>query len=109
MLEPLLPRLQGARRARARMALAEAYAHNPKWRRRAEEALRLAIDDSPRDPAPRLRLASLYTELGLPARATALYRAVLEVDPRNAAAHEALGGGGGADPSGVLKKLLKRR
>ena len=108
-LEPLLPRLSGSRRARARMALAEAYARNPKWRRRAEEALRLAIEDSPRDAEPRLRLASLYVELGLPARAAALCRAVLEIDPRNAAAREALGDGHEAPAGGAIKKLLNRR
>ena len=108
-LEPLLPRLSGSRRARARMALAEAYARNPKWRRRAEEALRLAIEDSPRDTEPRLRLASLYVELGLPARAAALCRAVLEIDPRNAAAREALGDGHEAPAGSAIKKLLNRR
>jgi hypothetical protein len=112
-LEPLVLRLEGQRRARARMALAAAYAENPRWRRRAEETLRLAIDDSPRDFEPRLRLASLYAVLGLPARAAALYRAVLEIDPGNATAHEALGGGPetpvGGGAGGALKKLLKRR
>jgi hypothetical protein len=112
-LEPLVPRLQGQRKARARMVLAQAYARNPKWQHRAEETLRLAIEDSPRDVEPQLRLASLYGDLGLPARAAALYRAVLEIDPRNATARQALGGGHetpiGGGAGGAVKKALKRR
>jgi curved DNA-binding protein CbpA len=110
-LEPLLPRLAGPRRARARVLLAEAYAQNPKWRRRAEEALRLAIAESPRDVEARLRLAQLYSDLGLPARAAAVLRAALEIDPRNRAAREALAlqeaagpGGKGRGPGRFLRR-----
>ncbi|MFN8091822.1 MAG: DnaJ domain-containing protein [Vicinamibacteria bacterium] len=114
-LEPLLPRLAPASRAAARVALARAYARNPNWQHKAEETLRLAIEDSPRDLEPRLALAGLYLDLGLPARAGAVYRAILEIDPRNAAARQALGapapGPTPPAPAGsgsVLKRLLGR-
>jgi len=116
-LEPLLPRLTGPARARARMLLAQAYARNPKWRRRAEEALRLAIEDSPGDVEPRLLLASLYLDLHQPVRAATLYRAVLEMDPRNRAAREALSDPepvavgqrrAASRPAGVFDRLLRR-
>jgi cytochrome c-type biogenesis protein CcmH/NrfG len=93
------------------MVLAEAYANNPKWRRRAEEALRSAIEDSPRDVQPRLMLARLYADLGLPARAAALYREVLEADPGNPTARQEVGATeplGDGRGSGILGRLFRR-
>ena len=114
-LEPLLPRLAPASRSAARVALARAYARNPNWQHKAEETLRLAIEDSPRELEPRLALAGLYLDLGLSARAGAVYRAILEIDPRNAAARHALAapapGPTPPSPAGsgsVLKRLLGR-
>jgi tetratricopeptide (TPR) repeat protein len=112
LLEPLLPRMRGQLRARARMALARAYARNPKWQRRAEAALRLAIEDSPRDVEARLMLAGLYLDLGLHARSGAIYRTVLEMDPGNAAARAALRDThpvAPAERAGVLKRLTRKR
>ncbi len=88
-LEPLVPRLEGRLRARARTVLARAYVKNPKWRRRAEVALRLAIEDDPKQVDAHLLLARLYAEAGLATRASALYRRVLALDPRNAEARAA--------------------
>ncbi len=114
-LEPLLPRLAPSTRAAARVALARAYARNPNWQHKAEETLRLAIEDGPRELEPRLELAGLYLDLGLPARAGAVYRAILEIDPRNAVARQALAapapGPTPPAPAGsgsVLKRLLGR-
>ena len=62
---------------------------NPKWHHRAEETLRLAIEDDPRQIDAYLLLARIYAEAGLPARASAMYRKVLELDPHNAEARAA--------------------
>ncbi len=88
-LEPVVPRLQGPARARARCLLARAYVKNPKWHRRAEVTLRLAIEDDPQQIEAPLLLARIYTDAGLPVRAGALYRRVLELDPHNAEARAA--------------------
>lgn len=85
-IEPLVPRLEGALLARARLALARAYLRNPRWKRRAEETLRAVIDDNPRHVEARVLLAQLYQQLGLPTRAATLLREVRVIDPSNAAA-----------------------
>jgi hypothetical protein len=101
-LEPVLTRLAPSARSSARVVLASAYARNPNWRHRAEEALRVAIQDGPNEIEPRLALAALYLDLGLPARAGAVYRAVLEIDPRNATARRALAGAALAERGATL-------
>jgi serine/threonine protein kinase len=110
-LEPVLPRLTGALRGRCQLLLARAYVKNPKWRHRAEEALRLAIEDDPRQIEAHLLLARIYVEAGLPARASATYRRVLALDPNNA---EALAAEKPEIPPppetpSALKRLLRKR
>jgi hypothetical protein len=111
-LEPLVPKLAGALRARARYVLARAYVKNPKWHRRAEETLRLAIEDDPRQIDAHLLLARIYADAGLPARASAMYRKVLALDPDNADARAAENPGTQPTPPespSPLKRLFGKR
>jgi curved DNA-binding protein CbpA len=89
-LEPMIRRAEEPTRARARMLLARAYMKNPQWRKRAEAVLQSMLDDDPRDIAACMVLANLYRDANLPARARALYRKVLDIQPRHALASKAL-------------------
>ena len=89
-LEPMVRRAEEPTRARARMLLARAYMKNPQWRKRAEGVLQSVLDENPRDVAACLVLAELYRDANLPARARALYRKVLDIQPWHAAALKAL-------------------
>jgi serine/threonine protein kinase/tetratricopeptide (TPR) repeat protein len=112
-LEPMVRRAEEPTRARARMLLARAYMKNPQWRKRAEGVLQSLLDENPRDVAVCLVLAELYRDAHLLARARALYRKVLDAQPRHAAATEALaalepGAEEAHAPSGIAG-LFKRR
>jgi len=63
---------------------------NPKWSKRAESILQSLLDESPRDVAVYLVLAQLYRDANLPARAKALYRKILDIQPTHAAALSSL-------------------
>ncbi len=89
-LEPMVPRAEGPTRTRAMMLLARAYMKNPKWRKRAEGVLQSLLDENRRDIEACLVLAELYREASLPARARALYRRVLDIEPGHDAAASAL-------------------
>ncbi len=111
-LEPLVPRLEGALKGRGHYLLARAYVKNPKWRHRAEEALRLAIEDDPRQIDAHLLLARIYAEAGLGARASAVYRKVLALDPHNTEARAAENPGTPPAPPespSTLKRLFGKR
>jgi tetratricopeptide (TPR) repeat protein len=90
-LEPMLPRAEGATRARGKALLARAYLKNPKWKKRAEGVLLSMLEENPRDLAACLLLAGIYTEARLHSRARALYQKVLELQPGNSEARKALG------------------
>jgi len=89
-LEPMIRRAEGPLRVRARMALAQAYAKNPKWLRRAEEQLQAVTHDDPDHIDAYMLLASIYRAENLPHRATALYRKVVEIQPDHPQALRAL-------------------
>ena len=89
-VEPLVPTMDGAVRARARFVLARAYAKNPKWQHRAEQALKLVIEDDPRHVQAHALLAEIYAVAGLKALARGMYRKVLALDPHNALARARL-------------------
>jgi cytochrome c-type biogenesis protein CcmH/NrfG len=72
------------------MLLARAYMKNPKWRKRAEGVLQSLLDENRRNVEACLVLAELYREASLPARARALYRRVLDIEPAHDAAVSAL-------------------
>ena len=112
-LEPMVQRAEGPTRARARMLLAQAYVKNPKWRKQAEGVLQSLLDEDPRNVAACLALAELYRDANLPARARALYRKVVDIQPGHDAALRALAAlepqaEGAHAPSG-LAGLFKRR
>jgi Tfp pilus assembly protein PilF len=111
-LEPLVRRVEGPLRVRARMALALASAKNPKWLRRAEEQLQAAILEDPQHVEAHLLLASIYRTKGLPTRAAALYRRVLEIKPGHPKALRGLAHLEHAEPehpSGGLRGFFKKR
>jgi tetratricopeptide (TPR) repeat protein len=89
-LEPVVQRAEEPTRTRARLLLARSYMRNPRWRKRAEEVLQSVLDGNPRDVAACLVLAELYRDANLPARAKALYRKVLAIQPGQASAVHAL-------------------
>jgi serine/threonine protein kinase/tetratricopeptide (TPR) repeat protein len=89
-LEPLIPRIGGATRTRARMLLAQLYLKNPKWTRRAEGMLLDLLSETPRHVGARFALAEIYRSTGLASRARKAYEMVLEIDPEHAQASQAL-------------------
>jgi Tfp pilus assembly protein PilF len=112
-LEPMIRRAEGPLRVRARMALAQAYAKNPKWIRRAEEQLQAVMREDPKHIDAYLVLASIYRAGHLPARAIALYRKVLELEPDHPQALRGLAREEHVEPphpsGGRLLGFLKKR
>jgi len=112
-VEPLIHRVEGPLRTRARMALAQASVRNPKWLRRAEEQLQAVLREDPRHIEAYLLLASIYRTEGLPTRAAALYRKILEIEPDHPKARREVGGQAHAEPEhpsgGSLLGFIRRR
>ena len=81
LLEPAVEAVQGKPRLRARVLLARTYARNPKWAKSAETMLLAATREEPKALEPWALLGAMYAEKGLPTRATAMYRKVLELKP----------------------------
>jgi len=102
-LEPNVGTMVGRRLLRARVMLARAYAKNPKWLRRAEELALKVTKEDPQNVDAYLILGSVYQGSGLESRAAAMYRKVLELQPQNKEAREALG-----EPDAPPPTLLKR-
>jgi Tfp pilus assembly protein PilF len=96
------------------MALGRAYLKNPNWVKEGEELLRAVVAEDPRQVEAYLLLGHLYKERGLRARAVAMLRKAVEVDPENERAQAELAAlspeapppeeGGG----GLMKKLFGR-
>jgi hypothetical protein len=106
MLEAAVPQMEPRRaQHRGRILLAKAYAKNPNWVRRAEETLHDVVREDPANAEAHYELGLIYKAGGLPARAQAMFRRVVELRPdhREAAAEldapEAAGGG-------LLKRLF---
>jgi len=70
--------------------LGACQARNPRWRKRAEESLMTAIKMNPGSVESYRELARMYKRGGLNDRAAAMYRKVLEWDPENTEALEAV-------------------
>ena len=106
MLEVAVPQLEPRRaQHRGRILLAKAYAKNPNWVRRAEETLHDVVREDPANADAHYELGLIYKAGGLPARAQAMFRRVVELRPdhREAAAElEAQDAPGG----GLLKRLF---
>jgi tetratricopeptide (TPR) repeat protein len=90
MLERLAVELHGRLKSRAEVALAKAYAHNPKWSRRSEKLLLSVIETDPKFVEAHLGLARIYHRGGLKARAIAAYRKALDLFPDHEEAQAAI-------------------
>jgi tetratricopeptide (TPR) repeat protein len=86
VLEPAIPRLAGPARRRARLLLAQAYLKNPLWSKRAEGVLQTVVAEDPSQVDAYFLLAGLYLKTQLEARASAMFRKVLELQPNHAGA-----------------------
>jgi serine/threonine protein kinase/tetratricopeptide (TPR) repeat protein len=86
ILEPAIPRTAGPARQRARVLLAQAYLKNPHWSKRAEAVLQTVIAEDARQVDAYFLLAGLYLKTALEARASAMFRKVLELQPNHAGA-----------------------
>jgi tetratricopeptide (TPR) repeat protein len=106
--EDLLPLARGKTRRRARVLLAECYLKNPNWRKQGEEELQAAIQEDPDNADACFLLGRIYKQGGLRTRALAMFRRVLELRPRHAAAAEELAslqGEGAPGEGGFLRKF----
>jgi hypothetical protein len=112
LVEPALVHLSGPPLAKARVTLARAYMNNPNWLRRAEDALQKVLQQAPEYAEAYVVLGQVYRASSQRARAAAMYRRALELQPGNAEAQAeltALDPASGSDPgSGRLKKLFRK-
>lgn len=108
LLEGIVVTTQGLLRQRARLLLAEAYAKTPRAGKSAEQELVAILEENPSSVEARLRLARLYRDLGLTARASEHLRRILEAQPQHRGALELMSelGGGAGEPKGLLRKLF---
>ena len=113
VIEPVVPRLEGPPRVKARVTLARAYMKNPNWLRRAEESLQAVLRENPEHAEAYVVLGQLYRASEQPARAVAMYRRALELQPGNeeaVAELAALEPSRSGDPGSgkMLKKLFRK-
>lgn len=115
LLEPVLDKIQGKVQIRGRLILAKAVMKNPKWVKRGEETLQGIVHDDPQNVEAHFLLGGIYRDMGLRARATAMFRKVLELKPDHEGALAEIGplpaeapvppeGGGG----GLFGKLFRK-
>ncbi|HXY38037.1 MAG TPA: DnaJ domain-containing protein, partial [Vicinamibacteria bacterium] len=115
LLEPVVDRTTGRLYSKTRTLLARCYLKNPKWSRRAEEAL---LEVTRRDPAATdawALLGGIYASKQMQNRALSMYRKALDLDPEHAEAASYLASHApdeaAADkpaPGGVLKRLFRK-
>lgn len=112
-IEPTLQNARGALRIRARLALARACLRNPKWAKRAEAHLQDVLQEDPLRVEAYLLLGEIYRDGGLHARAVAMYRRVLDLQPLHRIARRELARLEAVEPAkgdgGLLGFLKKRR
>jgi cytochrome c-type biogenesis protein CcmH/NrfG len=109
LLESTIPRLEGAEKLRARVALARAQMKNPNWVKRAEESLHVLLQEHPHSVEAVMVLAELYRSTQMRSRALAMYRRVLEIDRDNKDAQAAVRFLQSAEgPSPETGKLFKK-
>ncbi len=119
LIEPVLPRVEGALRVRALVALAKATMKYPEWLRRAEGHLQEVLREDPAHVPDAVRLETylllgdIYRASELPVRAAAMYRKALTVQPGNKHATRELAALEGPAPphsaTGSLLGFLKKR
>ncbi len=109
LLEQTIPRLEGAEKLRARVALARAQMKNPNWVKRAEESLHVLLQEHPHSVEAVMVLAELYRSTQMRSRALAMYRRALEIDHDNRDAQSAVRFLQSAEPpSPETGKLFKK-
>jgi Tfp pilus assembly protein PilF len=89
-LEPMIQRAEGLICASAITLLAKTYMKNFLWKKLAEGVLQSLVKEDSRYLAAHLLLGELYHSTHLSARARSMYRRVLEIQPGNREATEAL-------------------
>jgi Flp pilus assembly protein TadD len=92
-----------------------ALIRNPRTRREAEHHLARAAQLDAYNPQIRVKLGTLYKEMGLQKKAEVYFRDALKLDPENKAARKELGGAAGSghsawksDLSSFAKKIFKK-
>jgi tetratricopeptide (TPR) repeat protein len=91
LLEPLVKTSRSqVTRHKASLLMARAFIKNPKWMRRAEQALRAVVDEDPAHAEAHFLLGQVYRDEGLKARAESMFRRVLELRPGHKGATEEL-------------------
>jgi hypothetical protein len=112
-VEPTLPQVEGALRIRARLVLARASMKYPDQLRRAESLLQEVLHEDPLRLEAYLLLGDIYRNSQLRARATAMYRRALDLQPQNRHALRELGrleeAGTPPPAGGSLLGFLKKR
>jgi len=112
LLEPVVAKVDGTVRLKARLGLARSYMKNINWLKRAEEQLLTALEEDPRSAEAYVLLGQVYHAGKLTQRAQAMYRKALEIVPTHEEALRELGALGHAvhspDNRGLLDKLLGR-
>jgi serine/threonine protein kinase/tetratricopeptide (TPR) repeat protein len=113
LLESTIPRLEGAVKLRARVAMARSQMKNPNWVKRAEESMYALLQEHPNSVDALLVLAELYRSTQMRSRALAMYRRALEIDRDNKDAQSAVrfllaqeGNSPPPDTGKLLKKLF---
>jgi tetratricopeptide (TPR) repeat protein len=104
ILGELVPIARGAEQARARLLLARAYLKHPETERDAERELLAITRDAPENVEGFALLGNLYARRKMNARAAALLRRALELNPRHRAARADL-----ADVELALAEAARRR
>jgi len=109
MLETTISQMEPRRhQLRGRILLARAYAKNPNWMRKAEDQLQDVVREDPANVDAHYELGLLYKAGGLPARAQAMFRRVLELRPDHRDAGAELGSGAAPGGGSLLKRLFGR-
>ena len=108
ILHEAIPHLQGRARQQARVRKAKVLFSIEHGEKLAEEELKLAIAEDPGNSDARVALGAIYQEHGALALAMMEYRKALELQPRNAAARQALQQLGPAEAPASEASVFKR-
>lgn len=115
LVQPVLGVADARWRTRGRLILARCYLKNPKWKKRAEEALQDILREDQKQAEAFYLLGTIYKDEGIKTRALGFFRQALQVNPEFKEAREELAALEPApvepapEPSGgLLKKLFRR-
>jgi tetratricopeptide (TPR) repeat protein len=114
LLEPAIEALPPKLKTRARVLLARCNLKNPKWVRRAEDALLATTREDPKAVDAWALLGQVYADKGLASRAQSMFRKVLELKPDHEEALQFLGTAAPETPEapepapGLLRKLFRK-